>query len=131
MSGEPVSVPDLVEVGPLMRTPAIQSALAVPAVADAGDQAVHRFLEFYAATIRNKNTRMAYYRVVCYFFDWLEEHGIVELVDPEPIHVADYVETAAGTGRQADRQTAPGGDPQAIRPTRHMPYAGRATPDHG
>jgi hypothetical protein len=33
-----------------------------PAIAGAGDIAVRRFLEFFAATIRNKNTRMAYYR---------------------------------------------------------------------
>jgi hypothetical protein len=31
-------------------------------IADAGDHAAKRFLEFFAATIRNKNTRMAYYR---------------------------------------------------------------------
>ena len=35
---------------------------------------------------------MAYYRAVCNFFAWLEQHGIVELVDIEPIHVAAYVE---------------------------------------
>jgi hypothetical protein len=29
------------------------------AIAGAGDPAVHRVLEFFAATIRNKNTRMA------------------------------------------------------------------------
>jgi site-specific recombinase XerD len=75
-----------------MRAPAIQSALAVPvAIASAGDQ--RRFLEFFAAMIRNKNTRMAYYRAACNFFGWLEEHRIIELVDIEPIHVAAYVET--------------------------------------
>jgi site-specific recombinase XerD len=36
---------------------------------------------------------MAYYRAVCSFFAWLEQHGITELVDIEPIHVAAYVET--------------------------------------
>jgi len=35
----------------------------VPAVvADAGEHAARRFLEFFAAAIRNKNTRMAYHR---------------------------------------------------------------------
>jgi len=44
-------------------------ARAVPAiVAAAGDTAARRFLEFFAATIRNKNTRMAYYRAVTGFF---------------------------------------------------------------
>jgi hypothetical protein len=48
------------------RTPAkTRSRLVVPAaIAGAGDTAVRRFLEFFAATIRNKNTRMAYYRAV-------------------------------------------------------------------
>jgi len=32
------------------------------AIAAAGEPAARRFLEFFAATIRNKNTRMAYYR---------------------------------------------------------------------
>jgi hypothetical protein len=53
--------------------------LAVPAaIAGAGDTAVRRFLEFFAATIRNKNTRMAYYRAVTDFFAWLDAAGIVE-----------------------------------------------------
>jgi site-specific recombinase XerC len=40
---------------------------------------------------------MAYYRAACNFFAWLEEHGVVELVDIEPIHVAAYVETLQAT----------------------------------
>ena len=44
----------------------VASHLAVPAViAGAGDHAARRFLEFFAATIRNRNTRMAYYRAAC------------------------------------------------------------------
>jgi hypothetical protein len=47
------------------RTPSTarhgRRGLAVPAaIAGAGDTAVRRFLEFFAATIRNKNTRMAH-----------------------------------------------------------------------
>jgi integrase/recombinase XerD len=77
-----------------MRAPSVGSALAVPAaIANAGDHAARRFLEFFAATIRNKNTRVAYYRATRHFFGWLEEHRIVELVDIEPVHVAAYVET--------------------------------------
>jgi integrase/recombinase XerD len=67
--------------------------LAVPAaIAGAGDTAIRRFLEFFAATIRNKNTRMAYYRAVTDFFAWLAAAGIVALVDIEPLHVATYIE---------------------------------------
>jgi hypothetical protein len=46
------------------------SILVPRVIAAAGDQAARRFLEFFAATIRNKNTRMAYYRAVVRFFAW-------------------------------------------------------------
>jgi integrase/recombinase XerD len=94
VSGERRNVPAVVEVSTPLRAPSLRSKLAVPAaIADAGDHAARRFLEFFAATIRNKNTRMAYYRAACSFFAWLEQHGIDELADIEPIHVAAYVET--------------------------------------
>ncbi len=54
---------------PVKVSARVASSIVVPAIfADAGDQAARRFLEFFAATIRNKNTRMAYYRAVCQFF---------------------------------------------------------------
>jgi site-specific recombinase XerC len=70
-----------------------RGGIVVPRViADAGDQAARRFLEFFAATIRNKNTRMAYYRAVCQFFAWCELHEVGEIADIEPLHVAAYIE---------------------------------------
>jgi integrase/recombinase XerD len=55
-----------------VRTPSkTRSRMMVPAIV-AGDHAARRFLEFFAATIRNKNTRMAYYRAVADFFAWVE-----------------------------------------------------------
>ena len=45
------------------------SALPVPAmIADAGAQASEHFLEFFAANIRNKNTRAAYVQAAAQFF---------------------------------------------------------------
>src|SRR3984893_7344335 len=67
------------------------------AVAGAGDHAARRFLEFFAAQIRNRNTRIAYYRAVCHFFAWVEQHRIGELADIEPIHVAAYTEALQAT----------------------------------
>jgi hypothetical protein len=94
MSADRVSVPAVAEVASPMRSPALHSSLAVPAaIAVPSDHAARRFLEFFAATIRNKNTRLAHYRAAYSFFAWLEEHGVVDLVDIEPIHVAAYVET--------------------------------------
>jgi integrase/recombinase XerD len=76
----------------------LRSTVAVPAaIAGAGDHAARRFLEYFAANIRNKNTRMAYYRAVCSFFAWVEQHRIGELADIEPVHVAAYIEALQTT----------------------------------
>ena len=80
------------------KTPVIASrdGMLVPRViAAAGDQAARRFLEFFAATIRNKNTRMAYYRAAARFFAWCDQHEVGEIADIEPLHVAAYVEAMA------------------------------------
>ena len=47
-------------------------------------------------SIRNKNTRMAYYRGCCQFFAWCDRHRIGEIADIEPLHVAAYVESLQG-----------------------------------
>ena len=66
--------------------------VTVPAIiADLGDNAAKRFLEFFTANIRNKNTRAAYAQAVAQFLRWCETKGIA-LKDVEPIHVAGYVE---------------------------------------
>lgn len=75
------------------RTIATSSTVAVPAiVANAGEDASRRFLEFFAANIRNANTRTAYARAVRLFLHWCEEHGLNSLDHVEPIAVAAYVE---------------------------------------
>jgi integrase/recombinase XerD len=74
----------------------IEPASALPAlIAGAGEKTAKRFLEFFAATIRNKNTREAYYRACCRFFAWCDARraGIETLADIEPIHVSAYIET--------------------------------------
>jgi len=72
---------------------ATRDGILVPRViADAGDKAARRFLEFFAATIRNKNTRMAYYHACVRFFAWCDHHKLGEIADIEPLHVAAYVE---------------------------------------
>ena len=64
----------------------------IPAIiADAGDHAARRFLEFFTATIRNPNTRRAYAKAVGSFLAWCEEHGLT-LRTIEPLHVAAYIE---------------------------------------
>ena len=88
----------LVAKSPARTVGAAAASLAVPAViAAAGEHAARRFLEFFAASIRNRNTRMAYYRAACSFFAWIERHHIGELADIEPLHVAAYIEALQAT----------------------------------
>lgn len=67
------------------------------AVQSAGPQGVRRFLEFFTATIRNKNTRLAYAQAVRQFFDWTEERGFASLDQIEPMVVAAYIEQHPGS----------------------------------
>jgi integrase/recombinase XerD len=56
-----------------------------------GKNTSKRFLEFFTANIRNKNTRISYYRAVICFLDWCEERGAT-LAQVEPMIVAAYIE---------------------------------------
>ncbi len=82
-----------------IRAPALlqqSPGLVVPAlIGDAGDQAAKRFIEFFTANIRNRNTRAAYARAVADFFGWCERHGVGPLPVIQPVHVAAYVEAIA------------------------------------
>ena len=92
MSGDRSGLPAVVKHGAPVTTATLSSSLIVPSmIAEAGDRAARRFLDFFAASIENDNTRLAYYRAACSFFAWLEQHGIGELADIEPFHVAAYL----------------------------------------
>ena len=74
-----------------------RQGLTLPAIIDdAGDHASRKFVEFFVARIRNKNTRAAYGRAVMQFFDWCEERGLA-LQDIEPIAVSAYIEGHPGS----------------------------------
>lgn len=68
-------------------------ALPLPALFRPTADAGKRFVEFFAAHIRNPNTRKAYARAATEFAAWCEEADLTELADIEPVHVAAYVET--------------------------------------
>lgn len=68
------------------------ATLPVPAIiAEAGPRAGKRFIEFFTAEIRNRNTRQAYARAVAQFMTWCDDARL-ELASIEPVHVAAYVE---------------------------------------
>ena len=74
---------EVVALDPHSATPLI--------VRQAGPRAEERFYEFFAASIRNVNTRMAYLRAVKKFFRWLEPKNL-RLEQIRPLHVAAYIE---------------------------------------
>jgi len=70
-----------------------------PVIAAAGEHASRRFIEFFTANIRNRNTRQAYARAARRFFDWCAAHGLA-LEQLEPMLVASYIEEL---GQSLDR----------------------------
>ena len=71
----------------------IQSSLPVPAlVGNSGEQASHKYVEYFVGQIRNVNTRQAYGRAVQQFLDWCERYGAQRLEDINYMAVSAYVE---------------------------------------
>jgi site-specific recombinase XerD len=62
----------------------------------AGESAAWRFVEFFTATIRNRNTRAAYAQAVTQFFAWCEKHRVHTLQEINPVAVAAYIENHEG-----------------------------------
>ena len=54
-------------------------------------------MEFFAANIRNKNTRSAYVQAVGQFFAWCDRQGIQELSQLNPVFMAGYIEEHQGS----------------------------------
>jgi integrase/recombinase XerD len=67
------------------------------AIARAGERASWRFVEFFTANIRNRNTRAAYAQAVSQFFRWCEAHRIIDLEDIRPVVISAYVEELGAT----------------------------------
>jgi site-specific recombinase XerD len=64
---------------------------SVPAlIADAGEQAGWRYVEFFTANINNPHTRRAYARACARFFAWCEQRGLT-LAAIRPFDVAAWV----------------------------------------
>ena len=66
--------------------------------ARSGQRATYRFVEFFVAEIRNLNTRLAYYRALTRFFDWLEQlYPGLEIDQINSIVIARYIELHPGS----------------------------------
>jgi site-specific recombinase XerD len=71
----------------------VVAAVRVPAlIAASGKHASLRFLEFFAANIRNPHTRRAYGRAVAEFLTWCGEQDVPSITAVQPLHVAAWIE---------------------------------------
>ncbi|CAN7734607.1 tyrosine-type recombinase/integrase [Caballeronia sp. LjRoot29] len=75
-----------------------RAAGALPAiVAEAPEHTRVRFLEFFAAAIRNPNTRRAYAHAVGEFLAWCAQAGVTSITAVQPLHVAAWIEVQTRT----------------------------------
>src|SRR5271165_1736720 len=65
-------------------------------IAAAGPEVTETYIDFFTATIRNRNTRQAYARACWQFFDWCAAHGL-QLTTVRPFHVAAWIEDFPGS----------------------------------
>jgi site-specific recombinase XerD len=71
----------------------INLAAKCPAlIAAAGEHASLRFLEFFAANIRNPHTRRAYGLAVADFLTWCENNQVRTIAGVQPLHVVAWIE---------------------------------------
>ena len=81
--------------------PTLPTGAVVPAiVAKHGERAAWRYLEFFAVSIRNPNTRAAYARAASAFFAWSAALSL-SLPGIMPVHVAAWIEQLSREGRSA------------------------------
>ncbi len=84
-------------------------------VAAAGGKARERFLEFFAAQIRNRHTRRAYGQATREFLAWCERAGVASIADVKPSHVAATIEQLARLSQLGWRTARKGGGIKAGR----------------
>ena len=74
----------------------LRGQAGLPAIiSEAGERASFRFVEFFTANIRNRNTRESYGRAVRDFFHWCELRNLT-LGDLNAVVVASYIERLEG-----------------------------------
>src|SRR5262252_1695396 len=91
-----------------IRSPALPKLVIA-----AGERARMRFLEFFAANIRNPHTRRAYYRAAEEFLTWCASAGVPSIAAVQPVHVATWIEASS-------REQAPPSVKQRLAALRHL-----------
>jgi site-specific recombinase XerD len=89
---KPTDTQVLITIQQAEVTSDLRAPNVVPAIiADLGDQAGWRYVEFFTANIRSSNTRRAYARACSQFFAWCEHRGLI-VTAIRPHDVALYIE---------------------------------------
>ncbi|SNT44363.1 Site-specific recombinase XerD [Granulicella rosea] len=70
----------------------LRPCASLPSIFAARPEAKTRMRDFFSSHIRNPNTRRAYREAVRQFSAFCAEHGIRDLAQVEPVHVAAFVE---------------------------------------
>ena len=92
MEPSETQLPATITRAEIIPTDDVHTTLVVPAlIADLGDAAGWRYVEFFTVNIRNPHTRRAYARACARFFAWCENRGL-ELAAIRPFDVAAYIE---------------------------------------
>src|SRR5271157_3583349 len=92
-------LPAVIPSGGLAKLPDVHLVPAL--IADSGEPAAWRYVEFFTANIRNPNTRRAYARACTSFFAWCDERRLT-LITIRPHDVATYIETRHQTHSAPD-----------------------------
>jgi site-specific recombinase XerD len=92
MEPSDTQLPATITQAEIITPPDVHTSLIVPSlIADVGDDASWRYVEFFTANIRNPHTRRAYARACSRFFGWCEQRGLA-LAAIRPFDVAAYIE---------------------------------------
>jgi hypothetical protein len=73
MAKEPIVLTDQIKPTPALVRAGMEALPA--AVLAHGERTSRRLIEFFTASIRNRNTRTSYARAVKQFFDWCDAHA--------------------------------------------------------
>jgi hypothetical protein len=83
-----------------------------------------RFLEFFAANIRNPHTRRAYARAADEFLTWCAAAGVPSIAAVQPVHVATWIEAPARAS--SPRRASSNGSPRSATYSTGSSPPGRA-----
>ncbi|MBV8578309.1 MAG: hypothetical protein JOZ58_25160 [Acetobacteraceae bacterium] len=114
-------LPATIVSGTLAPTSVTDTYIVPALIADVGEPAAWRYVEFFTANIRNQNIRRAYARACSTFFAWCQERGLT-LMTIRPFDVAAWIEQLQAQ-HEAAGEAAARGRAHAVRLADHRPGA--------